>query len=463
MSQFLAESVLPFEREAVFAYHERPGALDRLLPPWQNVEIAKRSKGIDIGEQVELRIKSPVGMKVTWLAKHTKYTPPSLFEDIQLSGPMKSWVHQHVFEQIGPKSTLMKDCIDYTLPGGWLGKVCGDAFFRNELRRMFRYRHAVTLDDLSLQQKFSSSPLRIAVSGSTGLVGSHLVALLRTAGHIVIPMVRPGTDRRKLSADGVCIEWSPQQGLVRPEQSEGLDAVVHLAGKSIGDARWSPTVKQELRDSRVAATELLAKQLAELKKPPQVFVSCSAIGIYGSRGAEELSESTVAGSGFLADVAVGWEKAADPLRAIGSTRVVHPRLGIVLHPRHAALAKLLTPIRMGLGGTMGSGRQYWSWVSIDDCVGAIYHLLMDSRAEGAVNIVSPEPMTNRDFIRTIAKVVCRPALFPVPASLLKVLLGEMAGPLLLDSCRVVPGKLERLGYSFRHSNLITALRYLLGL
>jgi hypothetical protein len=466
MSQFVAESEFKAPLQALFSYHARPGALDRLLPPWQKVAIARRGSSIDVGTEVVLALGTPFGFPIHWHAKHTKLEPPFLFEDIQTKGPMKSWTHQHRFEAIGNEGSRLIDSIDYRLPLGSLGSFLGSRYFKNELVRMFRYRHQTTRGDVELFQKFPVRSLRIGVSGANGFVGSNLVALLSVAGHQVIKLTR---NKVATSPTGIRpqgpehLAWSPRDGLTHPKDAEGLDAVIHLAGKGIGDHRWSHEVKREIRDSRVLATEVLAKQLSQLDAPPKVFIACSAIGYYGNRGDEALDEQSSKGEGFLADVCEDWEKATKSLSQSGTTRVAHTRLGIVLAPRQGALAKLLGPIAFGLGGKMGSGEQYWSWISITDCISAIYHLLMDERATGPFNLVSPAPARNKDFIQTIAQILHRPAFLPAPQFALEFLLGEMAKPLLFDSCRAYPGKLEQLGYSFRHPSLESAVRYLLGL
>ena len=466
MPQFTAESTFQVGIESLFRYHALPGAIDRLLPPWQNVQIAKKGASIDVGTEVVLRLGTPIGLPIHWHARHTKLEPPRLFEDIQTSGPMASWTHQHRFESVTDETSRLIDDISYRLPLGSVGALLGDRFFRNELTKMFRYRHATTRDDLELIHRLPQRKLRIAVSGASGLVGSNLVALLQVAGHEVLKLSRSkaktASQKNETKETGV-LAWSPSEGLADPAAAEGLDAVVHLAGKSIGDQRWSDSVKQMIRDSRVKATAILATQLAQLSEPPKAFISCSAIGYYGDRGDELLDETSAKGTGFLSDVCAGWEEATEPLQESGRTRVVHTRLGIVLHPRQAALAKLLTPIWFGAGGPMGTGRQYWSWISISDCIGSLYQLCLDERALGIFNLVAPHPERNLDFVRKIARIVNRPSFLPTPKFALRLALGEMADPLLFDSCRVLPVKLEGLGYSFRHPTLESAIRYLLGL
>jgi len=233
MPQFIASTDLSVNVETAFSYHDRPGALDRLLPPWQNLKIIKRSASIHVGEQVLMKIGTPLGVPVSWLAEHTVYDPPRLFVDQTIKGPVAFWRHEHQFKPRGEDECTLTDSIEYRLPMGWFGQTLGGSYFTSELRRMFRYRHQVTRDDLSLQRRWDSqSPLRIAVSGSSGMVGTQLVALLRTAGHTVLPLRRPGTQRKEMGGKELpnYLEWSPASGLTNPKEAEGLDVVIHLAG-----------------------------------------------------------------------------------------------------------------------------------------------------------------------------------------------------------------------------------------
>jgi uncharacterized protein (TIGR01777 family) len=242
---------------------------------------------------------------------------------------------------------------------------------------------------------------------------------------------------------------------------EGLDAVVHLAGENIAEGSWTAEKKARIRDSRVKGTRLVSKALAGLNQKPRVLVCASAIGFYGDRGAEILTEQSPAGSGFLADVCQEWEAATEPAAQAG-IRVVNMRIGIVLTPRGGALQKMLLPFKFGVGGVMGDGRQYWSWVSIDDVIGAIYHAITNDALSGPVNAVAPRAATNAEFTKTLGRVLSRPTLFPMPAFLARLALGEMADALLLASTRVEPARLLNSGYSFRHADLEGALRFLLG-
>jgi len=293
----------------------------------------------------------------------------------------------------------------------------------------------------------------IAVSGASGFVGSTLVASLRAQGANVKRLVRspprdPETD----------IAWNPAAPL-DPAALEGLDAAVHLAGESIAGL-WTAGKKARIRDSRRAGTRLLCERLAALDRPPRVLVSASAIGIYGDRGDEVLREDRPSGSGFLADVCREWEAAAQPARDAG-IRVVHLRFGMVASPTGRALKQMLLPFKLGLGGRLGSGRQYMSWISLDDVVGAIQHTLVTDSLAGPVNAVAPDSITNAEFTKTLGAALHRPTIFPVPEFVLRLLLGEMAEELLLASQRVEPARLLASGYKFRQPTLRSALEEML--
>lgn len=296
--------------------------------------------------------------------------------------------------------------------------------------------------------------MKILVTGSSGLVGSALVPFLTTGGHDVVRAVRSATDDRDVS-------WDPEAGSLKAEELEGFDGVVHLAGENIASGRWTDEKKRRIRESRVRGTQLLAETLAQLEKPPRVLVSASAIGFYGDRGAEELTEESPAGEGFLAHVCKEWEAATQPAKEKGM-RVVHTRFGIILSPRGGALAKMLLPFKMGAGGILGDGRQYMSWITLDDVVGVLGHLLVTDTVAGPVNVVSPVPVTNHDFTKTLGRVLRRPTIVPLPGFAARLIFGEMADALLLASARVKPARLEESGYGFRHETLEAGLRHILG-
>lgn len=289
----------------------------------------------------------------------------------------------------------------------------------------------------------------VAITGATGLVGSALAEKLQQAGTRVIRLSRrPGSET---------VVWDPSRELTDVSPLEGLQAVVHLAGENIGGRRWSADQKRRLRDSRVEGTRNLVRGLKRLASPPQVLVCASAIGFYGDRGGDLLDESSAPGTGFLADLCREWEAAADDALDLG-IRVVKTRFGVVLSKDGGALQKMLLPFKLGVGGRVGSGRQYWSWVALPDVIAAIEYVISTPSLSGPVNVVSPSPSTNAEFTRDLANVVHRPAIVPMPAIAARLALGEMADELLLASARVVPRKLEASGFKFEFSHLESALR-----
>ncbi len=298
--------------------------------------------------------------------------------------------------------------------------------------------------------------MRVAVSGSTGLVGSEVMASLSAAGDEVVRLVR-----RALAPGEKGVRWDPEKEEVDAAGLEGLDAVVHLAGENIASGRWTAARKAAIRDSRVKGTRILCDTLAGLARPPTMLVCASAIGYYGDRGADVLTEESPAGTGYLSEVCREWESATEAAVRKG-IRVVALRIGVVLSPRGGALCRMLPPFRAGLGGVIGNGRQYVSWIALDDLVGVVLHALRSGELCGPVNAVAPVPVTNRELTEALGKVLSRPTPFPVPAFALRLALGEMADALLLASTRVAPRRLEETGYRFRFPEIEGALRHLLG-
>jgi uncharacterized protein len=298
--------------------------------------------------------------------------------------------------------------------------------------------------------------MRVLMTGASGLVGTALAADLRAAGATANRFVRPGA-----AAAAGDVEWNPETGEMNLAAAEGVDAVVNLAGASIGGGRWTAKRKALLRSSRVDLTERLVAGLGRLKKPPAILVSASAIGYYGDRGEESLTEASASGQDFLAAITRDWEAAAMKAGQFGM-RTVIARFGIVLAKNGGALPRMLTPFKMGVGGRIGSGKQWMSWVALDDVVGAIRFAMDDAAVRGPVNVVAPNPARNAEFTRVLARVLRRPAIFPAPAFALRFALGEMADALLLSSQRVVPEKLAQQRFQFQYADLEAALRRALG-
>ncbi len=297
--------------------------------------------------------------------------------------------------------------------------------------------------------------MKILISGSTGLIGSALIESLQAQGHHITRLVRsPGKYPEP------AVMWNPANGTLNASACEGFEAVIHLAGENIAK-RWTAKQKVKIRESRVQGTTLLSSTLAKLNKPPRVLVSASAIGYYGDRGSEILREDSKPGTGFLAETSRAWEKSAEPAARAG-IRVVHPRFGVVLTPKGGALQKMLLPFKLGLGGVIGDGNQYWSWVALDDVIGGIEHCLQIEALRGPVNVVAPHAVTNREFTKALGRVLARPTIFPVPAFAARLLLGEMADDLLLASARIEPAQLLATGYKFRYEKVEAALQAMLG-
>jgi len=443
----------------VFAWHERPGAFERLAPPWQKLQLISRSGGIRDGANVSLRTKiGPVWVR--WDVEHRDYIEGVQFRDVQQRGPFAHWEHLHRIEPVEDgRCCVLTDSITYQLPFGLLGRIFGGSLARRELSRLFEYRHALTRADIEgAAQHIAVRPMTFIIAGASGLVGRALSAFLQTQGHSVRRLVRGATQ----SADEVL--WNPSTGEIPSQALRGVDVVVNLAGENIAEGRWTKARKIALLRSRVDSTRSLVQAMEAIKSErlrPFVFISASATGFYGSRGDEQLDEQSAAGGGFLAKVCAAWEREAVAAEELG-VRVVRLRTGVVLTPAGGALAKLLPVFSAGLGGPIGCGKRWMSWISLEDLVGAIYHAVLDWRCYGPVNAVAPQPVTNTEFTSTLARVLHRPALLPVPPCVLQLALGEMADETLLASTRVQPGTLLLADYRFRHENVEAALRSSLG-
>jgi uncharacterized protein len=439
------ESVVDHPLAEVFAWHTRPGAMTRLVPPWQPMTVVAETESLADGRAV---LGLPGGLR--WVARHdpSGFDPPHRFVD-ELSSESPSswpprivgwWRHTHEFSDV-PGGTRVYDHVDTSVPAA-------------ALRSTFVYRHRQLAEDLAAHRAAASKPMVVAITGASGLVGSALSAFLGTGGHRVIRLVR------RSALNTLERQWNPKHPA--PDLLSGVDAVVHLAGASIA-GRFTDRHRAAIRDSRIEPTRRLADSAALADGGPTVFVSASAIGFYGfDRGDALLGEESVRGDGFLADVVADWEAATAPAAEAG-LRVVSVRTGIVQSARGGTLRLMRPLFAAGLGGRLGSGEQWLSWIGLDDLLDVYHRALYDSRLRGPVNAVAPEPVRNADYTRALAGVLHRPALLPVPSLGPRLLLGEQgARELAAANQRVMPTKLEALGHQFRRPHLTDALSHELG-
>jgi uncharacterized protein len=449
-------SVVDAPQDEVFAWHARPGAITRLMPPWPAVQVEQEASSVRDGQAV---LRLPAGVR--WVAAHQPgaYDPPREFTDVLTSLPLAAvlpWRHTHKFTQAGPRATRVTDVVQTPLPP-------------RVLRPVFAYRHRQLADDLAAQaraRELCPDTLTIAVTGSGGLIGTALTALLSTGGHHVIRLVR-----RPLRHAGER-RWDPDDPA--PDLLSGVDAVIHLAGASIA-GRFTPGRKQEIRDSRITPTRRLAELAAAsitagaagsvTTGAPRLraFITASAIGIYGpDRGDEVLTETSDRGEGFLADVVAAWEEAAGPATRAG-LRTVQVRTGIVQSPRGGMLRLLCPLFEAGLGGRLGSGRQWLSWISLDDLLDIYLRAVTDAALSGPVNAVAPNPVRNAGYTAALASVLHRPAVLPVPGFGPRLLLGGEGARQIAEASQYVrPQRLIDAGHHFRHPGLEAALRHMLG-
>jgi uncharacterized protein len=452
---------MPASAQDLYDWHANPAGFFRLMPPWQPLQVAKQEN--PLGDQHRITIRTPVlgPIKLDWLAELFEVIPGQQFRDRQLTGPFASWVHTHRMISTGPNTSDLEDDIEYQVPLGFLGRTFGGGFVRGQLQQLFRFRHLVTASDLRRHGAYRDKPkLKVAITGASGLVGQDLSSFLAVGGHHVVRFSRTAP-RPKPYQDGCTdAQWNPDSPNV--QDFEGFDAVVHLAGENIAEKRWSTSRKKALRESRVGPTQRLSETLAKCQNPPKVFISASGAGFYGERGSEELTESSTVGEGFLADLARDWEAATKPAEQAG-IRTVPLRLGVVLSAKSGALAKQLLPFKLGQGAVLGSGEQWISWISLNDLVAAIHFILMTDSLSGPINAVSPNPVTNRIFGRTLAKVLRRPYLLTIPGGMLRLLFGELADAALLASHRVQPTRLLSAGFQYDCPTLEAALKFNLGL
>ena len=456
MPEFVHRTRLNHAVADVFAWHMRPGAFERLIPPWERVTIESREGTPATGGRVSFRVRrGPTEIRIEVL--HTDFELYRLFRDEQVRGPFTRWVHTHRFERESGGGCTVEDYVDWELPMGAAGRLLGGSSVEAELERIFTFRHHRLQNDLDRIARYGDgTPLRIAVSGSSGLIGRTLCDVLSTGGHHVVRLVRNG--ETQTSQD---VLWDPIEGTVEEEGLEGLDAVVHLAGEPLLGLRWTEEKKKRIWASRIEGTEHLSRALARLRRPPGVLVSASAVGFYGNRGDQPLTEGAKQGRGFLAELCGAWEEATRPAARMG-IRVVYLRTGLTLTPAGGALGTMLLPFKIGVGGRLGSGRQYVSWIDHDDLLSLIIHVIHTPSIRGPVNATAPYPVPNASFTGTLGRVLERSTLIPVPGLAVQALFGEMGKEMLLQGQRVQPAVAETTDFEFMYPGLEESLRHQLG-
>ena len=452
---------MPVPADALFAWHERAGAFQRLSPPWQSVALVQH-EGIREGQLA--KIKMGLGpLSIRWSARHTDYVAGRQFVDVQEHGPFARWRHTHRMLPDGPDRSVLSDHVDFALPGGPPARAIGKGKARREMARLFAYRHRVTGQDLAAHSRAALAPMRIAVTGSTGMIGEALVAFLTGGGHRVTRLVRNRSDVLRLSRRPTvrAAFWDPATGEIDRAALDGLDAVIHLAGENVFAPRWTKAKKRRILDSRVDGTTLLAETLAGLPNPPKALLSASASGYYGGRADGVLTEQSPSGTGFLAEVCRAWEASTAAAERAG-IRTVHLRIGVVLSPSGGLLGVTLPAFKLGLGGWPGDGEQFMPWVVLDDVLYAIHHALAHDDLSGPLNVSAPEPVRARELFRHLGSVLHRPVPVRPPAPVLELVLGEAAREFALKSVRMKPERLIERGFPFAYPDLDGALRHVLG-
>lgn len=455
MPTLTARSRFSLSPAAMLAWHARPGAFERLSPPWVDVRVRERPAALRAGESFILDL----GLGPLHRAWHGRLTRVDAggFTDDLVRGPLPAWRHDHCFFPDGAGCRL-EDRVTFTMPGGQVGAHVAGTYIRRQMERMFAWRHMRLRADLAVPE---TPPLgaRVAISGASGVIGAPLADMLTTRGHTVLRLVR----RPPATPDEVF--WQPgagsRGGQIDPAALEGVDAVVHLAGESISRGRWTAAKKERIRESRLAGTRLICQTIANLSRRPRVLLAASGTGYYGDRGDQELHEDAGVGSGFLAEVARDWEAAVEPAVQAG-VRVVNLRIGVVLAARGGLLPAMLPWYRLGLGLVPGTGRQWWPWVGLDDTVNAILHAMNADDLRGPLNVVSPAPAVAADVCAALAKALDRPLLMHAPDWAMRAAAGEKADA-VFASARAAPDRLRQSGFRFTHPGLDAALRWELGL
>ncbi len=453
------QTELPYPIEEVFTWHMRSGACDRLIPPWEKIRIIKHPQTVINEADVYLRydLSGFLNLKCpyfNWHLKHADLVHNKSFTDLQIKGPFKAYRHRHLFSG-DHKRTVLNDQIDYELPLSSISHRISKNLIDKQLARTFYYRDCILKNDLGFHSGFSSKrKLNFLISGATGMIGKALCAFLTTGGHKVSRITRSKSDLKPgdLYFDGKKIEINPEAE---------FDCVINLAGAGIADKRWSDAYKKELYESRVSFTEILLKALKSLHKTPEKLISASALGFYTDNG-QASTESSPKGSGFLSDLCAAWEKTALKAKESGMQAVII-RLAPVIDPSGGTLKKMLPAFLSGFGATLGSGKQKFSWVSLDDVIRAILFLAYHESPQETFNLCSPQVIDNSEMTESLASALKRPAFIKIPPAILKIFFGQLAEEAFLSSIDCRPEALLQAGYQFLYPDFNKLLCYCLGI
>ncbi len=440
---FHYETPLPFSRKFVWDWIVRPGVFTRLIPPSENLTLVDEQgkpmfdQGIAEGVLKHFKIaRGPI--TVSWDALHQSFKPGFEFVDKQVRGPFASFEHTHTLKETGPDSCVMIDSIDLS------GVATIGA--RGLLEKNFQFRAKRIVADLALHARYADLPrLKIGITGASGMIGSQLLALFRSGGNEVYPFVRRRTGGEQE------IYWNPETQEIETEKMRKLDVVIHLAGENLADHRWTDAFKQKILKSRVDGTRLISEALASFSDRKRKFIAASAIGFYGDTDDRWVDEQSKHGTGFLAEVCQNWESA---IVASEHVTAIRARIGIVLSQKGGALQKLIQATRLGGGAIIGSGEQWMSWIALDDVLSAFYALTFDPKAQARVyNLVSPQPVQQKDFAKSLAKVLHRPTLLKLPRFAVQMGFGQMGEETVLQGQRVKNQALSDLGFEYRFPSL----------
>jgi len=453
---FNSETEIPYPKKLVSEWFLRKGAFSRLIPPFQNIQFNPNSDAVSEGSINQFSVKEN-GLSLSWTAKHSRVIPGKSFIDEQLTGPFKQWRHTHLFEET-TSGTLLKDEVQWEGPFLESFTPIFKRKIENTLIKTFAFRKIRLENDLRAHFQYQNLPrLKIGITGASGVIGSALSAFLTTGGHEVSYFVRR-------PSQGTEIFWNPKTGEIESDKVRELDAVIHLAGENVSKKGWSNEFKKEILESRVKGTELIVRTLSSFNDRPRTLVSASAIGIYGDTGSQWASEtSDSGGKTFLSKVCQEWESPVLKSAENKNLRTAIARIGVVLTLRGGALHELALPTKMGLGGKIGSGAQYMSWIALDDVLYSLYQILMEPQMNGIYNLVSPASLTQAEFARTLAKTLKRPSIFKIPAFAIRTLFGEMGEEVLLQGQRVKPERLIEARHDFAFADLEKLLKFEFGL